>query len=471
MARKGRKPYSLVERSHTFYAKLWNPITRTYSTKRSTGMHSRDEAIGVVTDWLRYGLPTQGNVRTIVDTLSFDTVLAGLRRLDLQPDQTAQLVGILKERGFLESAVVRSDSGSAKLIEYIKNFWNFNTSPYIREKHLHGQRIGQRQAVEATRHVKYWLEFFGNEKRIGEVSKKDLRDFSLWLAEHKVTAWTKKPHSSKRGNKKKNVNTLPIEPIEFIAPIRTFSSGYINKVLLSGLIALKWAASHEEIPIDPGRGLMKFSGNPRIRGILSVDEAQKLFLASWKHERARVGSLVAMTTGLRAGEVLALRECDIGMDRVFVRHSWSPVDGLKCTKTDKERVVPLLPEVRVALISLAEANPHGRGDERFLFYGKLPDKPMDLHFLLDGLKEALISIGISEEERIKRNIVFHSWRHYFASRMADKLDARMVQRATGHMTKSMLEHYAAHELEGSLGTLNETADEVFGKVLRFSISE
>jgi integrase len=431
-------------------------------------MHTRDEAIGVVTDWLRHGFPTQGNVRTIGDTLSFDSVVAGLRRLELHPDQTAQIIGILKERGFLESAVVRSGSGSARLIDYLSSFWNYSTSPYIREKHLHGQRIGHRQAVESTRHVKYWLKYFGIEKRIGEVSKNDLRDFSLWLAEHKVTAWTKKPQRAKKGVKKKNDDTLPTETKEVIAPTRTFSPGYINKVLLSELVALKWAASHEEIPIDPGRGLMKFAGNPRVRGILSEDEAQKLFVVSWKHERARVGSLVAMTTGLRAGEVLALRVEDIGTDRLYIRHSWSWADGLKSTKTGIVRIVPLLPSVRTALFKLIEANPHGK--DGFVFYGLLTNKPMDYHFLLDGLKEALISIGISEEERIKRNIVFHSWRHYFATRMADKLDARMVQRATGHMTASMLEHYAAHELEGSLGTLNETADEVFGKVLRFAIS-
>jgi len=121
--------------------------------------------------------------------------------------------------------------------------------------------------------------------------------------------------------------------------------------------------------------------------------------------------------------------------------------------------------VRDALLWLSESNPYGK--DGFIFYGLNPEKPMDYHFLLDGLKEALYAIGISEEERAKRNIVFHSWRHYFASRMANKLAARTVQRATGHSTGAMLEHYAEHELEEDLGSLYSTADELFTKMVPF----
>jgi hypothetical protein len=42
-----------------------------------------------------------------------------------------------------------------------------------------------------------------------------------------------------------------------------------------------------------------------------------------------------------------------------------------------------------------------------------------------------------------------------------------VARATGHATTEMLEHYANHELEGQLKTLNQAADEAFGNVMSF----
>jgi integrase len=77
-----------------------------------------------------------------------------------------------------------------------------------------------------------------------------------------------------------------------------------------------------------------------------------------------------------------------------------------------------------------------------------------------------------EENRAKvlaeynaRGIDFHSWRHWYAKNMADRLDARTVQKATGHKTEAMLEHYADHELEGDLARLGVAAREAFGGLI------
>jgi integrase len=172
-----------------------------------------------------------------------------------------------------------------------------------------------------------------------------------------------------------------------------------------------------------------------------------------------------MTSGHRSGEILALRREDIGEDRIYVRHSWSVQDGLKGTKTSKERIAPLIPSIREELLALADSNPHG--PDGFIFYGLLPDKPMVGNIFLDEFYAALEKIGITKEERKERGLCFHSWRHYFTAQLAAKLDARIVQQATGQATTEMLEHYANHELEGQLESLNKAADEVFRNVISF----
>ena len=92
-----------------------------------------------------------------------------------------------------------------------------------------------------------------------------------------------------------------------------------------------------------------------------------------------------MSTGLRAGEVLALQVRDIGEDRLHVWHSWSGSDRLKAPKTNEERTVPLIGEVRTALLELARKNPHGMGPTAFIFWStSMSDRPMDHAFLLDG---------------------------------------------------------------------------------------
>jgi hypothetical protein len=55
-----------------------------------------------------------------------------------------------------------------------------------------------------------------------------------------------------------------------------------------------------------------------------------------------------------------------------------------------------------------------------------------------------------EEYWAKRNVVFHSWRHFYASRMTDKLEARKVMLATGHKTESVFKGYSDHALESDL---------------------
>jgi integrase len=145
-----------------------------------------------------------------------------------------------------------------------------------------------------------------------------------------------------------------------------------------------------------------------------------------------------------------------------IRHSWSAYDGLKAPKTGEARRVPLLPEVRAKLLELAGENPHG--PKGFIFYGTLADKPIDRAVLLDGLHGALADIGIDAKDR---GIVFHSWRHYFAARMADRMTADQVSRVTGHKSRAVFEEYADHVTEQNLEEVGKVGAEVFGNLLRF----
>jgi integrase len=56
--------------------------------------------------------------------------------------------------------------------------------------------------------------------------------------------------------------------------------------------------------------------------------------------------------------------------------------------------------------------------------------------------KALQLIGISYEEKLKRNLSFHAWRHFFNTllRMSNVADSK-VQKVTGHRSMKMTEHY------------------------------
>ena len=193
-------------------------------------------------------------------------------------------------------------------------------------------------------------------------------------------------------------------------------------------------------------------------------EAQALFAAQWKDKRAYVGNLLACTTGMRSGEVLALKREDIGERVLNVRYSWSAYDGLKSPKNGEPRRVPLLPEVREKLLELAGDNPYG--PEGFIFYGSLADKPVVRNVLQEGLYDALAGIRIDAKAR---GIVFHSWRHYYAARMADRMTADQVSRVTGHKSKAVFEEYADHITEENLEEVGKVGAEVFANILQFRI--
>ncbi|HWR10340.1 MAG TPA: hypothetical protein VN445_00820 [Rectinemataceae bacterium] len=278
-----QKQFSLQLRNGTYYAQLFNPITWKYSSPRSTRTSDYGEANGIALDWLKNGLSNarRGRYsetsnfdrkrREIADLISVDAAIATIKSDHFSLDDGQRIVEALKERGIIESAVLTSSSSQKLLIQYLKDFWTYETSPYVHEKHLYGQRIGKRHVLESLHRVQYWEKAFSSTTLLSEVSIHDLRDFTLRLAEEGRAANT------------------------------------INQIMFAGMTALKWVASHGQLTVDPTKGLMQFSGQAIKRGILTEKEASSLFRIAWKDERARIGNLVAMTTGLRSGEVLALQ--------------------------------------------------------------------------------------------------------------------------------------------------------------------
>jgi integrase len=298
------------------------------------------------------------------EALHVDAILNTIRSSSLTAKDAERVVLALKDQELIETAVIKTSPGSESLITFLERFWTFDSSAYVREKLAHGHRIGRRHCYDMKVWVKTYWKLFFTERRLSEICRANLKDFSLWLAESKNL----KPKT-------------------------------INNVLAAGTVALKWAHENDLIAANPTDGLVKFSGKAAKRGVLTDEEVERLFTVQWADERARLGSILAMSTGLRAGEVLAVQVRDIDTDRLRVRHSWSNLDGLKSPKTGEERTVPLIEHVREALLALAKKNPHGVGPSTFVYWSSDRDnRPMDFHCLLDGLKDALLRLSLTEED-------------------------------------------------------------------------
>jgi hypothetical protein len=78
-----------------------------------------------------------------------------------------------------------------------------------------------------------------------------------------------------------------------------------------------------------------------------------------------------------------------GKSFAFPAHLQTYEDGLKSTKTDEPRKVPIIPQLRDALIKLGNMNPHGNG---FIFFCEKSDRPWDQQGPLLQLKKMLVQM-------------------------------------------------------------------------------
>lgn len=119
--------FSLFQRGKVYYVQFLNPETHSMTTAKSTGARTRDEAAVVVADWLRNGIPTQEQNKTtlVADCLTLNTVLAGIRRLPLGPEEAVKIVEALKERGLIENATLKQGPSSVLLSDFLLEFWDW----------------------------------------------------------------------------------------------------------------------------------------------------------------------------------------------------------------------------------------------------------------------------------------------------------------------------------------------------------
>jgi integrase len=446
-----RRFYTHTRHNGIIYAELVDPISQKKLPARSTRTKNSDEAAIVIAKWLEDGLPCgKAQQRRPLETvMDFRSILSAINKTELSKDEALRIVNLLKRKELIDISACKTGNGSISFGQYLKDFWTYATSRYVQDRIAHGYIIGKSHCYDALNRVKcHWLPAFAG-KNLSEITKTDLKDFSFSLSHTPIYA------SSNKG--------LPAKPAVCSETNRKMlSPASINKILTCGFVALKWAYHEGLIPADPTDGLSKFAGKKQKRGVLTPDEARKVFAAAWSDQRAYCAAILACTTGLRSGEIRALRKSDIGNDFLHIRHSWSDYDHLKTTKNGEERKVPLVPNVRKQLMALAKLNPH-EGEDAFLFYSTNKDKPVDGRLFLDGIKAVCASLGI---DCSNRHIDFHSFRHFYAARMVDKMTPEQVARVTGHKSIAIFEQYADHITEENLKEMANAGSEVFGKVLK-----
>jgi integrase len=154
--------------------------------------------------------------------------------------------------------------------------------------------------------------------------------------------------------------------------------------------------------------------------------------------------LTAAFTGLRAGELLALRWRDVDFTGSLIRVRVSYAGRRHEPKSGKVRSVPIAPEVASALARLSQREPFAREDD--LVCAGETGSFLDGSALRRRYKYAIARASL-------RPLRSHDLRHTFGTRMIAKADIRRVQEWMGHgdiQTTMRYLHYAARAEDSRL---------------------
>lgn len=378
-------PFSLYRRrvsssrKRSFYVQFWDPEKGSYRT----GLSIRQLAINMNLDPDEWDICTPAGARAVA--------AEAIKR------------GFVATRGF----------GDRKAGEYLAEFWDWETSPYIK-----GRLARKSDALGRSycKTCKSWIIRYFNptlgELKLSQITTGKLENWFMTL---------------------KDKSGLHAQTL--------------NNILQSVSIGFKEAYRLGILPRNPSASIRPLGVKNAEKGILETEEVKALLSLNWSDERGRLSFTLALIAGLRLGEIIALRLEDIKDDHLFINHSWDKIYGIKSPKGKRSRIVPVPESFLSELRYLSSRNPWHNG---FVFWDeKAGEKPVVGKRIEQWYYEALEKIGIpndtgekpSPKSRQGRALYFHGLRHLCNSLLRGVLPDDKLRAVIGHADISMTRHY------------------------------
>jgi len=289
--------------------------------------------------------------------------------------------------------------------------------------------IGRDEAIVSR--LRYWRDRdrFG-DRPAHEISIDDVEDALADLAAH--------------GQRRVYMGRDPDGARRFKPSGKPMAETTLNRYLTTLGSLYKWARKRRLLPrgfVSPTRGVERNpENNARIR-YLTDEERERLLavcrVSSWS--RLYMLVLMAITTGARQGELLALRWSDVDLERA--------VAYIATSKNDEPRVLPLTETVRIEMQRIKRREP-----DALVFAS--PRRPAQAMNPAAAWRRAVAAARIP-------NFRFHDLRHTCASYLAQQ-GASLLEIADvlGHKQLQMVRRYS------HLSTASKTRliDRVLGEI-------
>lgn len=319
---------------------------------------------------------------------------------------------IIDEATKLKSEVYFSD--------YAKDFFNPERSLFLQNMANEGRPVSNKLIADYHGYVKnYLLPYFGNFL---------LTDITSFL----IKKWRTELKSG----------TISLSHLDH--PPANATINHVKRILT---VILQQAYEEGIVPTNAGKDVRPMSKNQmKTRDSLTEKEIEQLFpkdnaklIKIWGTiENASMLYLV-MTSGLRSGELRALRWENIDFQNYGVRvlHAIKATNEEGLPKSRKARG-SIVPKRTIQLLKKWKSISKPISLHSFIYPGRDGSSSSCAERLRYALRKALDNAGI---ELNGRNIVVHSLRHTYDTKMGCYVPGDVLRKTIGHNSVEMTDHY------------------------------
>ena len=150
-------PFSLFKRAdRSCYSVSFKDASGKYLRPISTGKKSEQEAMQAAFLMLRDGVPQKKAIMRVAD-LSLKDMVRKLKTTE----ETEPILAEMKRLGLVKNFVLNETPGAVDFISFLKAFWDWDNSPYIKEKLRKSHGIHRRHCSNQRHAIPlYWEQFF-----------------------------------------------------------------------------------------------------------------------------------------------------------------------------------------------------------------------------------------------------------------------------------------------------------------------
>lgn len=454
--------YYYQKPSGIYYCQPISPTTGKKLFTRSTGTKDYNEAMKIINKWLVLGFPEKNKKKTVqtIDVLKNMTSLIYDDKIDVEDGVNTFFVFLNSYKGkfspkqasaFLQTAATildvplnpaektKNDSSEIKFVDYLLDFWNYDSSPYILKLINTGtpsDDLPQRKRFDCIRSwLKKYISYFDDKEfYLSNITANDINA----LFAHIIT-----------------LNTMTISSLSIFASAIKQACKFAED---ENLLKTHIAKDIKQYPIEKYR-----------KNILEKEEAEILFSSvnNFKNLEHYCINRLAVESVSRIGELQAIQLKDISTKKnnkgsidcwITISKTWDKTTHkLKKTKNKTSKTVKISKEMYLYLEKLIKQNPFKNDKNSFLFYHPTKkEEPIAYSVVTHEFKKTLQTLGF-----LRNGITFHSYRHLGVVILADSnYSTREIMLLTGHRTPDMVNFYANHRTK-----IQETKKEDMSNIL------